>query len=74
MPVYDYECEEGHTFEYWQGIKDKPLARCPVHDAAGGVLPPDSEVWHERCKAPVKRLISSTSFVLKGKGWYKDGY
>lgn len=27
------------------------------------------------CGAPVRRLISgSTSFVLKGSGWYKDGY
>ncbi len=26
------------------------------------------------CKKKVKRLISSTSFSLKGGGWYKDGY
>lgn len=26
------------------------------------------------CKAPVQRLISRTSFALKGSGWYSDGY
>lgn len=26
------------------------------------------------CGAPVDRLVSSTSFTLKGGGWYKDGY
>lgn len=26
------------------------------------------------CKGKVKRLISQTSFSLKGGGWYKDGY
>lgn len=26
------------------------------------------------CGKRVKRLISSTSFTLKGEGWYKDGY
>lgn len=26
------------------------------------------------CGGSVKRLISETSFSLKGGGWYKDGY
>ena len=26
------------------------------------------------CRSKVRRLISSTSFVLKGSGWYADGY
>lgn len=26
------------------------------------------------CGGPVTRLISQTSFSLKGGGWYKDGY
>ena len=26
------------------------------------------------CKRKVKRLISNTSFHLKGSGWFKDGY
>jgi putative FmdB family regulatory protein len=27
-----------------------------------------------KCKGTVSRLISQTSFALKGEGWYKDGY
>lgn len=26
------------------------------------------------CDGAIKRLISQTSFSLKGGGWYKDGY
>jgi putative FmdB family regulatory protein len=26
------------------------------------------------CGGPVVKIISSTSFVLKGSGWYSDGY
>lgn len=26
------------------------------------------------CGHVIKRIISNTSFVLKGKGWFKDGY
>lgn len=30
MPTYEYECDEcGHKFEEFQGINDKPVARCP---------------------------------------------
>jgi len=69
MPKYDYECEEGHTFEIWQGINDDRLETCPVSVPIAKDAP-----YEEVCNAPVKRLISNTNFVLKGKGWYKDGY
>ena len=26
------------------------------------------------CRAKVRRLISASHFILKGGGWYKDGY
>lgn len=26
------------------------------------------------CQAPVKKLVSRSSFQLKGGGWYADGY
>ena len=29
MPTYEYECPEGHTFEKFQKITDKPRAKCP---------------------------------------------
>ena len=28
----------------------------------------------EKCEEPTIKIISSTTFVLKGDGWYKDGY
>jgi putative FmdB family regulatory protein len=30
MPTYDYRCPEGHDFELFQKMTDKPRARCPV--------------------------------------------
>ncbi len=27
-----------------------------------------------QCGNEIKRVISNTSFLLKGKGWFKDGY
>ena len=64
MPIYEYKCLEcGLIEEYIQSLDD-PAPRCP-----------------KGCKktaypagVKMKRLISRTSFVLKGGGWYKDGY
>jgi putative FmdB family regulatory protein len=30
MPTYDYRCPEGHEFELFQKMSDKPRAKCPV--------------------------------------------
>ena len=30
MPTYEYECSEGHSFEKFQKMTDKPRAKCPV--------------------------------------------
>ena len=30
MPTYEYECPDGHTFEKFQKITEKPRAKCPV--------------------------------------------
>jgi putative FmdB family regulatory protein len=30
MPTYEYKCQTcGYTFEKFQGMKDKPLKKCP---------------------------------------------
>ncbi|HKP89515.1 MAG TPA: FmdB family zinc ribbon protein [Thermoleophilaceae bacterium] len=29
MPVYEYRCENGHTFEVMQRMSDDPVATCP---------------------------------------------
>ena len=28
----------------------------------------------EKCGEPTIKIISNTSFIMKGDGWYKDGY
>jgi len=63
MPTYEYECTRGCRFEIEQSIKDDALKRCPkaaCPKGVGGVA--------------VHRLISAANFILKGGGWYSDGY
>lgn len=69
MPTYEYECEKGHTFEREQSIHDAPLKVCPIEHNPGA-----NHCAISICSAPVKRLISTTSFILKGGGWFRDGY
>ena len=35
MPTYEYRCPEGHQFEKFQKITEKPRAKCPVCGKAG---------------------------------------
>ena len=70
MPAYLYKCPIHGEFEIEQKITDEKIERCPriMGDrlTLGRSFP---------CGQPVERLISSgTTFVLKGPGWYKDGY
>ena len=30
MPTYEYACPQGHEFELFQKMSDKPRAKCPV--------------------------------------------
>ena len=61
MPIYEYACQKcGERFEAEQRITEEAYAR---HSQAGG-----------DCDGAVKRLISRTSFALKGDGWYSDHY
>ncbi|HMV33282.1 MAG: FmdB family zinc ribbon protein [Gemmatimonadales bacterium] len=30
MPTYEYQCPEGHDFELFQKMSDKPRAKCPA--------------------------------------------
>ena len=30
MPTYEYQCPEGHVFEKFQKMSDKPRANCPT--------------------------------------------
>jgi putative FmdB family regulatory protein len=40
MPIYEYRCEEGHTFEVMQRMSDDPIESCQTCDA------PVARVFH----------------------------
>lgn len=62
MPIYEYECKTcGKRVEVEQRITAEPLT---TH----------RECAETPCDGDVKRLITRTSFILKGRGWAKDGY
>jgi len=58
MPFYEYQCK-GCGFEF---EREQRIHDKPLRKcpSCGGMK--------------AKRLISRTSFVLKGSGWYRDGY
>lgn len=57
--TYEYACGAcGHEWEAEQSISEAPLKKCP------------------KCGKPqARRLVSGgAGFLLKGGGWYADGY
>jgi putative FmdB family regulatory protein len=34
MPIYEYRCDQGHTFEVMQRMSDDPLTSCTTCDSA----------------------------------------
>jgi putative FmdB family regulatory protein len=59
MPIYEYRCTRcGHVLEVMQKLSDPAPTPCPSCQAAD----------------PLERLVSRTSFQLKGGGWYSDLY
>lgn len=61
MPIYEYECSECGVFEAIQKPSDKPLKAQP-------------DCPHKKCPRNAERIISQSSFHLKGGGWYKTDY
>ena len=58
MPVYEYQCQA-----------------CSHQFEATQKISEPRLVDCPKCQAPkLERLISATSFQLKGGGWYRDGY
>jgi putative FmdB family regulatory protein len=60
MLTYTYECQTCcQEWEERQRISEPPLTHCPTPG----------------CYGVPRRLVSAAApFVLKGKGWFKDGY
>ncbi len=78
MPTYEYRCDDGHEFVAEQGIKDDRLDACQFsiqinHDECEGLEGYGKPGNFMKCGAPVIRLISKSTFVLKGSGWTPKG-
>lgn len=60
MPIYEYQCSSCNVrSEVTRGIKEEEVVpRCSTCDDHPKMV----------------RVITTTSFILKGKGWAKDGY
>lgn len=59
MPIYEYRCQKcGHQLEIMQKVSDPAPEKCPSCGA----------------DTSLERLMSRTSFQLKGGGWYSDLY
>ena len=58
MPIYKFKCTE-----------------CQHEFTLIRKMSDNSEVLCENCSSNLtNKLISKSSFTLKGNGWYKDGY
>jgi len=59
MPIYEYVCQQcGKLTDVLQKVNDPPPRKCEGCGAEGAL----------------NRVVSRTSFVLKGGGWYSDLY
>jgi putative FmdB family regulatory protein len=62
MPIYEYRCERGHTFEVMQRMTDDPLTVCDEHGA------PVQRVFH-----PVAVHFKGSGFYNTDYGKKKSG-
>ena len=62
MPIYEYKCENGHTFEVMQRMSDEPLTECSVCGA------PVQRVFH-----PVAIHFKGSGFYNTDYGKRKRG-
>jgi putative FmdB family regulatory protein len=68
MPIYEYRCTNGHTFEVIQSMSDDPVATCEVCGA------PVERVFHPVAVHFKGSGFYSTDYAAKGKaGAAKDG-
>jgi putative FmdB family regulatory protein len=62
MPIYEYRCEQGHTFEVMQRMTDEPVASCSTCEA------PVQRVFH-----PVAVHFKGSGFYSTDYGRKKAG-
>jgi putative FmdB family regulatory protein len=62
MPIYEYRCERGHTFEVMQRMTDDPLELCEEHGT------PVQRVFH-----PVAVHFKGSGFYNTDYGKKKSG-
>jgi putative FmdB family regulatory protein len=62
MPIYEYRCERGHTFEVMQRMTDDPVTTCSTCDA------PVERVFH-----PVAVHFKGSGFYTTDYGRKKPG-
>ena len=62
MPIYEYRCDKGHTFEVLQKMSDGPVAKCEVCGA------PVQRVFH-----PVAVHFKGSGFYNTDYGKQKRG-
>jgi putative FmdB family regulatory protein len=62
MPIYEYRCENGHTFEEMQRMTDDPLTHCKICGA------PVQRVFH-----PVAVHFKGSGFYSTDYGRTKSG-
>lgn len=71
MPFYEYQCQScDQVTVVRQAMSDAKLKTC----AQAVKLAAEPTKACGSAKAKVNRLISNSSFVLKGSGWYKTDY
>jgi len=58
MPLYELKCEKCNHIFEVIQKYDEPLPICE----------------NKECDGEIKKIVSKTSFALKGGGWFKDGY
>jgi len=60
MPTYEYECTDPTCQHTWE--EEQSIKADPLKKCP-------------KCSLDTaKRLVSSSSFILQGEGWFKDGY
>src|SRR5947208_221363 len=67
MPIYEYRCENGHTFEVIQSMSDDPVETCEVCGA------PVERVFHPVAVHFKGSGFYTTDYKSKSKTSSKDG-